>query len=281
MARAEACACARAAAGGCARAGARRGAGRVLDPSARRERGRRRRRTGDSDRRHLGRGRTGAGGPGPAARCALLRRAGPGAPATDGRARPVPGRHAARARGAGVGGAGVTTGLPRVLDPAPLAGPWSVADARRRRALTPEPRPAARLVRIEGDDRVVAAGPIARDALEHARARLRRRKTGVPGLACGGRCGRGGRGRTSLVPRAGRVLATVRAKAKARRVRPDMAYRSTDNYGDITDVQNTHDQAGQTHIKSLSYQQLISEGIVQSRPDSLLPVADLRLLALE
>ena len=40
-------------------------------------------------------------------------------------------------------------------------------------------------------------------------------------------------------------------------------------------------ESGQPHIKSLSYQQLISEGIVQSRSDSLPPVADLRLLALE
>ena len=38
---------------------------------------------------------------------------------------------------------------------------------------------------------------------------------------------------------------------------------------------------GQPHIKLLSHQQLISEGIAQSHPDSLLPVADLRLLALE
>ena len=39
--------------------------------------------------------------------------------------------------------------------------------------------------------------------------------------------------------------------------------------------------AGRPHIKPLSYQQLISEVIVQSRPDFPLSVADLRLLALE
>ena len=42
-----------------------------------------------------------------------------------------------------------------------------------------------------------------------------------------------------------------------------------------------HVRTGQPHIKSLSYQQLISECIVQSCPDPLLPVADLRLLTLE
>ena len=39
--------------------------------------------------------------------------------------------------------------------------------------------------------------------------------------------------------------------------------------------------SGQPHIKLPSHQQVISEDIAQSRPDSLLPVADLRLLALE
>ena len=46
-------------------------------------------------------------------------------------------------------------------------------------------------------------------------------------------------------------------------------------------VMSTAKGAGQPHIKSLSHQQLISEGIVQSGPDSLAPVAHFRLLALE
>ncbi len=39
--------------------------------------------------------------------------------------------------------------------------------------------------------------------------------------------------------------------------------------------------AGQPHIKSLSHQYLISEAIVQCRPDTLLPDADLRRLTLQ
>ena len=41
------------------------------------------------------------------------------------------------------------------------------------------------------------------------------------------------------------------------------------------------EQPRRPHIKLLSCQQVIAEVIVQSGPDSLLPVADLRLLALE
>ena len=62
--------------------------------------------------------------------------------------------------------------IPRALNPAPMAGPWSAADARRRRRLVPEPCPAAWLVYVSSPDgmRPVAAGPTAVDALAHARS---------------------------------------------------------------------------------------------------------------